>query len=178
VLYEDDVFNTRSPIYGTNQNMFIKYYFPDTMKIAVPTKFFVGWRQLDQQRLNLGLDRNIDHSDKIKFSVDGGGSWMTSPFEGSAMMRPIFSTSLDPILGIKATESISEFLCYPNPVNDELMFQSESPLENELKLVYDAAGRLVLQTTEKSIAFAAFQSGIYFVSIPSISSKPVKIIKQ
>ena len=73
---------------------------------------------------------------------------MTSPFEGSAMMRPIFSTSLDPILGIKAMESVSEFLCYPNPVNDELMFQSESPLENELKLVYDASGRLVLKTTE------------------------------
>ena len=121
VLYEDDVFNTRSPIYGSNQNMFFKYYFPDTMKVAVPTKFFVGWRQLDQQRLNLGLDRNIDHSDKIKFSVDGGGSWMSSPFEGSAMMRPIFSTSLDPILGVKPIQNLANFNCYPNPVTDELL---------------------------------------------------------
>jgi hypothetical protein len=178
VLYEDDIFNTRSPIYGTAQNMFIKYYFPDTMKVAVPTKFFVGWRQLDQQRLNLGLDRNIDHSDKIKFSVDGGGSWMVSPFEGSAMMRPIFSTALDPILGIKPIESAAGFHCYPNPVNDVLQFQSKSNLENALKLIYDGAGRLILQTTENSISLESFHSGIYFVSIPSISAKPAKIVKQ
>jgi hypothetical protein len=178
VLYEDDVFSTRSPIYGTNQNMFIKYYFPDTMKVAVPTKFFVGWRQLDQERLNLGLDRNTDQSDKIKFSVDGGGSWMSSPFEGSAMMRPIFSTSLDPILGIKTNESTANFYCYPNPVMDELHFQSDSQLENERKFIFDAAGRLILETTESTVSFVDFQTGIYFVSIPSISPKPVKIIKQ
>lgn len=178
VLYEDDIFNTRSPIYGTNQNMFIKYYFPDTMKVAVPTKFFVGWRQLDQQRLNLGLDRNIDHSDKIKFSVDGGGSWMTSPFEGSAMLRPIFSTSLDPTLGIKTPVNSADFSCYPNPVTEELHFQSSSQLENEQKYIYDASGRLILQTTENIVSFVDFQTGIYFVSIPSISPKPVKIIKQ
>jgi hypothetical protein len=178
VLYEDNVFNTRSPIYGSNQNMFIKYYFPDTMKVAVPTKFFVGWRQLDQQRLNLGLDRNIDHSDKIKFSVDGGGSWMSSPFEGSAMMRPIFSTSLDPILGVKPTENLANFNCYPNPVTEELHFQSASQLENEQKFIYDASGRLILQTMENVISFVGFQTGIYFVTIPSISPKPVKIIKQ
>ncbi|MBP5994673.1 MAG: T9SS type A sorting domain-containing protein [Crocinitomicaceae bacterium] len=178
VLYEDDIFNTRSPIYGTNQNMFIKYYFPDTMKVAVPTKFFVGWRQLDQQRLNLGLDRNIDHSDKIKFSVDGGGSWMTSPFEGSAMLRPIFSTSLDPTLGIKTPVNSADFSCYPNPVTEELHFQSSSHLENEQKYIYDASGRLILQTTENIVSFVDFQTGIYFVSIPSISPKPVKIIKQ
>jgi len=178
VLYEDDVFNTRSPIYGSNQNMFIKYYFPDTMKVAVPNKFFVGWRQLDQQRLNLGLDRNIDHSDKIKFSVDGGGSWMSSPFEGSAMMRPIFSTSLDPILGVKPTENLANFNCYPNPVTEELHFQSSSQLENERKFIFDAAGRLILETTENVVSFVGFQTGIYFVSIPTISPKPVKIIKK
>jgi hypothetical protein len=146
--------------------------------VAVATKFFIGWRQLDQQRLNLGLDRNIDHSDKIKFSVDGGGSWLSSPFEGSAMMRPIFSTSLDPVLSVKTNESIADFLCYPNPVNDVLQFQSASKLENEVKFIFDGAGRLIVQTTDNAISFSAFQSGIYFVSIPSISSKPVKIVKQ
>jgi hypothetical protein len=178
VLYEDDVFSTRSPIYGTNQNLFIKYYFTDTMKVAVPSKFFVGWRQLDQQRLNLGLDRNIDHSDKIKFSVDGGGSWMTSPFEGSAMLRPIFSTALDAILGMKTIENVSAFNCYPNPVTEELHFQSSSQLDMERKFIFDASGRLILETTENIVSFVDFQTGIYFVSIPSISPKPVKIIKQ
>lgn len=178
VLYEDDIFNTRSPIYGTTQNMFIKYYFTDTVKIAVPTKFFVGWRQIDQQRLNLGLDKNIDHSDKIKFSVDGGGSWMGSPFPGSAMMRPIFSTALDPILGLSKPNQLQTFTCYPNPAMDEIQFQSEANLMGEEKFIYDASGRLITSSTEAVISLIGFHSGMYFVSIPSISPQPVKIIKQ
>lgn len=103
---------------------------------------------------------------------------MTSPFEGSAMLRPIFSTSLDPTLGIKTPVNSADFSCYPNPVTEELHFQSSSQLENEQKYIYDASGRLILQTTENIVSFVDFQTGIYFVSIPSISPKPVKIIKQ
>ena len=103
LLYEDDVFFPRTPLYGDERGVFVPYYFTDTQKISVPTSFFIGWRQLDAQRLNLGLDRNIDHSDKIKYSVDGGFTWLTSPYEGSAMIRPIFSTALDASLGLSPT---------------------------------------------------------------------------
>lgn len=178
VLYEDDVFHTRSPIYGTELNQFIHYYFPDTAKIACPKKFFVGWRQLDQQRLNLGLDRNTDHSDQIKFSVDGGGSWMSSPFPGSAMMRPIFSTALDPILGLAKPKQTQTFLCYPNPAMDEIHFQSEANLQGTEKFIYDGAGRLITSSTDDVLSLKGFQTGMYFVSIPSISAQPIKFIKQ
>jgi hypothetical protein len=93
-------------------------------------------------------------------------------------MRPIFSTSLDPILGVKPTENHANFSCYPNPVTEELHFQSDNQLENERKFIFDASGRLILETTENTVSFVDFQTGIYFVSIPSISPKPVKIIKQ
>lgn len=178
VIYEDDIFHTRSPIYGTELNQFIHYYFPDTAKIACPKNFFVGWRQLDQQRLNLGLDRNINHADKIKFSVDGGGSWMTSPFPGSAMMRPIFSTALDPILGLSKPNQVQTFTCYPNPAMDEIQFQSEANLLGAEKFIFDASGRLINSSKESVISLIGLQSGMYFISIPSISPQPVKIIKQ
>ena len=178
MIYEDDIFHTRSPIYGTELNQFIHYYFPDTAKIACPKNFFVGWRQLDQQRLNLGLDRNFDHADKIKFSVDGGGSWMTSPFPGSAMMRPIFSTALDPILGLSKPNQIQTFTCYPNPAMDEIQFQSEANLLGAEKFIFDASGRLITSSKESVISLIGLQSGMYFISIPSISPQPVKIIKQ
>ena len=60
ILYEDDVFNPRNPIYPTGDEQFVTYYFLDTIKVPVNTSFFVGWRQLDPERLNLGLDRNLD----------------------------------------------------------------------------------------------------------------------
>lgn len=178
VLYEDDVFSTRSPIYGSSHNMFIKYYFTDTMKVPVSEKFFVGWRQLDQERLNVGLDRNIDHSDKIQFSVDGGGTWMTSPFPGSAMIRPIFSTALDQTLGLSAPPKWQKFSCYPNPTTHVIHFQSNVDLSGVLKSVYDASGRLMLQSNDDAISVEGLQQGIYFVHIPALNMQPVKFIKQ
>ena len=100
VLYEDDVFNPRSPIYSGSENQYLSYFFIDTMKVPVGNSFFVGWRQLDPERLNLGFDRNIDQSDEIFYSVDGGVSWLISPFSGSAMLRPIYSTEMDASLGM------------------------------------------------------------------------------
>ena len=90
VLYEDDVFNPRNPIYIQGENQYLSYYFIDTMKIPVGNSFFIGWRQLDADRLNLGFDRNIDQSDEIFYSVNGGVSWLVSPFSGSAMVSLFF----------------------------------------------------------------------------------------
>ena len=90
VLYEDDIFFPRQPIYKNGINLFHTYYFTDTLKVSVGSSFFVGWRQLDADRLNLGLDRNIDNSSFIKYSSDGGVNWFTSPFYGSAMIKTSF----------------------------------------------------------------------------------------
>ena len=174
VFYEDDVFFPRSPMYGNGPNQFVTYYFTDTTKIAVGTSFFVGWRQLEGDRLNLGLDRNIDHSSVIKYSVNGGSSWLTSPFAGSAMIRPIFSTGLDAVLSVPKIEE-QKLTIYPNPATDIITVQIES--ENEEVIIFDSFGRIVKQQIGKSIAIDDLTKGIYFVSVPSISTKTAKFIK-
>ena len=40
VLYEDDVFNPRNPIYIQGENQYLSYYFIDTMKILLK---FLYW---------------------------------------------------------------------------------------------------------------------------------------
>jgi hypothetical protein len=175
VLYEDDVFFPRSPQYGNGPNQFIPYYFLDTMKVAVGTSFFVGWRQLEGQRLNLGLDRNIDKSQAIKYSVNGGNTWLTSPFAGAAMIRPIFSTGLDPVLSVPEIAEQPTILVYPNPANETINVDIDS--DSELVIIYDSYGRVVKQEIGKSIEIGNLTKGIYFVSIPSVSSKTSKFIK-
>ena len=174
ILYEDDVFFPRSPLYGNGPNQFLTYYFTDTVKVAVGTSFFVGWRQLEGDRLNLGLDRNIDNSTVINYSVNGGSTWLTSPFAGSAMIRPIFSTGLDAVLNVPAKEE-QKLTIYPNPATEIITVQVES--ENEEVIIYDSFGRIVKQEIGKSIAIGDLTKGIYFVSVPSISSKTAKFIK-
>ena len=175
ILYEDDVFNPRNPIYPIGDEQFVTYYFLDTIKVPVNTSFFVGWRQLDPERLNLGLDRNLDFSSKIKFSVNGGATWLTSPFSGTAMIRPVFSTKLDQFIGIN--EETFDVKIFPNPTTD--IFQIILPQEdnNLEKILLDQTGRILLKTNENQIDLSNFSTGYFFLQIPQVSQKLWKILK-
>ena len=178
ILYEDDAFFPNSPIYGNETNLFHTYYFSDTVKVPVGEKFHIGWRQLDPERLNVGLDRNIDHSEAIRFSVDGGFTWLTSPFSGSAMIRPVFSTSLDPILSINTLKTDETVILYPNPTSQYLTIGGDVKSETIEVEIYDSFGRLIMKSNEAQIDLSEFRNGIYFVRIPTISDKTYKVIKQ
>jgi hypothetical protein len=180
LLYEDDVFFPRTPIYTNGINVFHQYYFKDTMKVAVGQAFHIGWRQLDGNRLNLGLDRNIDNSETIKFSVDGGTTWLSSPFPGTAMMRPIFSTALDNSLGInEVPKDMDEITIFPNPTTGFFSIASKSNIELSEVEIYDSFGRLLLKNKgAEKIDLSDLNCGIYLIRIPEISNKTFKIIKQ
>ena len=179
VLYEDDVFSPRSPMYYEGANKFIPYYFIDTAKIPVGTSFFVGWRQLDPERLNLGFDRNIDHSDEIFYSVNGGATWYLSPFAGSALLRPIFSTGMDDALGIESIqEDLKLPIVYPNPTNDLVHISVPDTYRNSVKLLLDGYGRIIHKTNDCSFDLSHLHPGIYFISVPDFSSKFTKVIKR
>jgi hypothetical protein len=174
VLYEDNIFFPRSPVYGSGRNHFETYYFDDTSKISVGSSFFVGWRQFDPERLNVGLDRNNDHSDKTFYSLDGGVNWIQSQIPGSVMVRPIFSTSLDAELSAEQNE-ISEFVAYPNPVLDVLTIQV-NPTKVENISVYNTQGNLMYSGVETSLDMSTFTSGVYFIRVQSMGN-PVQTLK-
>ena len=179
VLYEDDVFSPRVPIYAQGHNNFVPYYFIDTSKVSVGTSFFVGWRQLDPDRLNLGLDRNIDKSHEIFYSVDGGGSWLLSPFSGSAMIRPIFSTAMDASLGLTAPMASShQLLIYPNPAEQVISVELPLSYANSKKLLMDGYGRIIQETISDAFDLSNVSPGIYFVCVPAYSSALSKVIKR
>lgn len=177
VLYEDDVFNPRSPIYSGSENQYLSYFFIDTMKVPVGNSFFVGWRQLDPERLNLGFDRNIDQSDEIFYSVDGGVSWLISPFSGSAMLRPIYSTEMDASLGLISHSDQIDVLVYPNPAVEEIWITNSLGISGTQKILFDAMGRILVQTRAEKIDISAYSSGVYFIQNPELSNELVKVIK-
>ena len=178
VIYEDDVFFPRNPQYGDNENIFITYYFKDTMKVAVGTKFHIGWRQLDAVRLNAGLDRNIDNSSKIRYSVDGGFTWLSSPFEGSAMIRPVFSTALDTTLAQIDFIETKDIILYPNPTSDIVHFMENNMEVTYQFVLYNSVGQLIESNYASEVQLSNLDQGIYFVQFPEVSSKIFKIVKQ
>jgi hypothetical protein len=178
VIYEDDVFFPRNPQYGDNENIFITYYFKDTMKVAVGTKFHIGWRQLDAVRLNAGLDRNIDNSSKIRYSVDGGFTWLSSPFEGSAMIRPVFSTALDTTLAQIDFIETQDIILYPNPTSDIVHFMENTREVTYQFVLYNSVGQFIESNYASEVQLSNLDQGIYFVQFPEVSSKIFKIVKQ
>jgi len=177
VIYEDDAFFPRSPLYGNAHNVFFNYYFTDTMKVPVETNFYIGWRQLDANRMNLGLDRNIDNSSNIKFSVDGGNTWLISPFPGSAMVRPIFSTALDAVLGVPKTPEITTVNVYPNPTSGELTLDYEGKQPDDIVELFDFSGKIIRVQTNETIGLQELPTGMYFLRIPKILNRIYKVIK-
>ena len=124
------------------------------------------------------FDRNIDHSDEIFYSVNGGVSWLVSPFSGSAMVRPIFSTEMDASLGLFESQTKPvDITLFPNPASEIVYVRNSLGLLSIEKLLLDAAGRELMRTTQDSFNLSKLGSGIYFISVPSLSDRRYKVIK-
>lgn len=165
VIYEDDFFFPRQPKYENERNKFTNYYLKDTAKLAITGTFYVGWRQLEADKLCIGFDRNTINSNKIFYSVDNGTTWPNTSFEGSVMIRPIFSTAMDASLGIKETFIAKTlFEVYPNPVNNTLYLKVDN---NQYKgaVIFDLQGKLMFELDESNteINLESLTNGVYFV---------------
>ncbi len=167
LLYEDDVFFPRQPVYGASANDFYDYYFIDTTKVQVGTTFYVGWRQFDAERLNVGLDRNLNNSQFTYYSVNGGATWNQSMIDGSVMIRPIFSTALDAELGVENQTLESENLIkiYPNPVTDQLHVSLETSAFQGMELLSFEGKLLKSEKVAQFFDVSDLPAGYYFLKV-------------
>lgn len=177
IIYQDNSLNLRQPSYGYGRNAFMKLMTDDTTKVPVTGTFYIGWRQIDPMNLGVGLDQNTDQSDKIYFSLDNGATWEQPNIEGSVMIRPIFSTSLDPELGIEQIVIEKPIITiFPNPSNGVFNVQSSNGNIGTIS-VYSMMGQLILQTTESSFDLNNHPEGMYLIKTTSDLSKTYKVVK-
>ncbi|MGB0933651.1 MAG: T9SS type A sorting domain-containing protein [Lishizhenia sp.] len=164
VIYQDDFFDPRQPQYIGQPNGFYTYYFKGVDKVAVPQTFYVGWRQIDAERLNIGFDSNTDNQDKIFYSVDNETSWINTSFEGSIMMRPMFSTKLDYQLNAmeQSTEDKLDVQLFPNPSSGYFNVEGDNV---EFVEVYSLQGKIILRTEERYFDLSDKEAGVYLVHV-------------
>lgn len=157
-----------SPAYGQLMpNQFIRYYLHEPLYLNAGT-FFIGFIQNTNQFLNVGLDKNINTSDKVYYNI--AGSWALSPYPGSVMMRPVFGPATD-FTGVADKDaSEQELIVYPNPATDQLNVVLKNVNKTQLRSyrIIDISGREVMQNIfmdNNSIDVASLKSGIYFISV-------------
>lgn len=177
VLYQDNAANMRQPSYGYGRNAFIRYFTEDSVKIPVNGTFYIGWRQIDPTNLGVGLDRNTDKHENTYYSVDGGFTWEQSQFPGSVMIRPIFSTGMDPELGVKQViKEAAELTIYPNPSSGRFTVRSSDGNTGVIN-VYSLMGDLVLTTDEQTFDLSNYPDGMYLVKSAVDFSRTYKVVK-
>lgn len=177
VVYQDDYLNPRSPSYNYDDSLgFTTYYLKDTAKLDISGTFYVGWKQESGNRLNVGMDMNIDQSHKIFYSVDNESTWKNTIFDGALLIRPVFATQLNITLGQKdLTLDQDKTIVYPNPSSGVFTVKTNNPAEKIYEL-YDVKGQLLLKTREQTIDLSSNEAGVYFLK-DTTTSKTHKLIK-
>lgn len=141
LIYTTDDINlpvTFTPEYDLGNNAFYEYTLPE--KVLVSGTYYVGWKQSSSVRLNIGFDRNINSSDKIFFNL--GTNWSGTGFSGSLMIRPVFTSEKDYVVGIIENEKLKSIktTLYPNPTSDNFTIELDRETEGTIEL-YDLYGR-------------------------------------
>jgi len=181
VLYEDEFFFPRTPVYEDGLNEFTDYYLADTMKLPISGTFYVGWRQIDANRLNIGFDMNTPNPDKTFFSLNGGATWSGSTFPGSMMMRPVFSTAANADLSVHKREEQLSWEVYPNPTSGIVAIDWKNDAQFPGAVCRDAQGRTirVLEAHEQQLQLDLTDApaGIYFVELSGPNRQVKKVVR-
>jgi hypothetical protein len=170
VLYEDQFFYPRTPIYEEGRGVYTDYILKDT-RLPLPSDgsaFYVGMRQVDADPLNIGFDKNTPQTNKLYYSLNGGANWSPSLISGVPMIRPIIQTAdnINLAVGELSKEEI-EWNVYPNPTTGMVNIDWRSETTFPGAVLVDSQGRILLnvQTEELRFDLSDSPSGIYFLRL-------------
>ena len=159
------------PRYADSFGVFV--FYPLDTPVLVRDSFYVGWQQLSNRLLNIGLDRNSPVQGVKWTSVLG--NWQASGIAGSWMIRPVLADSLSFPTPVVTLNRPGRPWLYPNPTYGQLYVHwdlagddattDNAPFDWQLR---DVCGRMVArQTLRAQQVPEALQlaSGVYYSAL-------------
>ena len=132
-------------------------YFLDSI-FQLTGDFYIGWEQLSDDLLNVGLDKNLISNQYMYYNI--GSGWTNSQFSGSWMIRPILSNKQ---LINNTNNKIQHCSIYPNPTSS--FFNIDCAVDNDKIIVYDVSGNLIFNGTYSKLKKLSLSRGVYFINI-------------
>lgn len=159
-------------VYGNINNKF--HVYPLSSPVSIPAgTFYVGWKQTEIEKINVGFDRNCVNNDRIWYNV--GFGWTTSSFKGSLLVRPVFDACDTDVVGVEEkipAQTVNEVLLYPNPAHQVVNINSKLPIEQVH--VFDMAGQRLMSLSSSSvIQLDGLARGIYLVQVKTSAGPSV-----
>ena len=144
--------------FGQNEFIYYKFFRP----VAVSDTFYVGYEQLLDNFLPVGLDKNTDTGDDVFFNI--GVDWeQNTELTGSLMIRPVFGDAEDVVTELEPRET-EEAQIYPNPSHGTFFYKGERASYE----VTDLYGRRRLSGTleeNATIDLTGQKPGIYLLRV-------------
>lgn len=168
VLYEDQFFYPRTPVYEEGRGIFTDYLLKDIRLPLNGGPFYVGMRQIDANPLNIGFDMNNPNQSNVFLSLNGGVTWGNSNQPGVPMIRPIFLTADNVNLSVgELQQETIDWNVYPNPTGGLVQIDWRSETAFPGAILTDAQGRTLLQLGTEELRFdlSDSPSGIYFLRL-------------
>ncbi len=169
-----EVYKDTVEIEYKDRGKFTNYYLKNG--VGLIGTFFVGWEQITNEILNLGLDKNSVANDYMLYNI--GGGWVNSQFPGAWMIRPVVNFDA-PIISSLSEKVVVDCKIYPNPFSNKTSIYFNKNSQRTFKL-FDMMGRTVrsFSSSENTIDIYKedLRTGIYFIQIIEGSSVQTKKI--
>tara|TARA_B110000902_G_scaffold265312_1_gene349237 strand:+ start:72 stop:1898 length:1827 start_codon:yes stop_codon:yes gene_type:complete len=127
--------------------------------------FFVGWEQITNDILNLGLDKNSIANQYMMYNI--GGGWINSQFPGAWMIRPVVNYNKPLVNSINTNQKL-ECKIYPNPFSEFTSIYFSENKERKIS-IYDIMGRnvrtIIAGERKVDIYKEDLKNGMYFIQI-------------
>ncbi|MBI4646678.1 MAG: T9SS type A sorting domain-containing protein [Bacteroidia bacterium] len=139
----------------------------DSLLVINDTTIFVGWQKIyTEDMLNVGVDKNKVHNEKVFYSYSG--NWNQAQIlQGSLMIRPVFGKTLP--VSVREPEAAAGFMLYPNPADNQLniKFTEEFPAKEIKVYLFNSYGEIVHCSTYlgKTISTVNLPNGVYLLKI-------------
>ena len=167
--------------YAANRNAFVE--FPLDFGVAVRDTFYVGWLQIGQDGVAVGLDRNNRREDQI--FVNLGQEWIpytnfrNDPnltfFNGSLLVRPVMGGKpLAPITAIEEKEKQPEWTVFPNPTDGIVRWETDDIRQIEVLNSVGVSLRQISNNTQKQLNLSELPDGFYLLKLSNNKKMVVK----
>lgn len=180
VMYRD---SAMYPKYLQGNYNVMPTYTLTTCLLLSPGTYYFGIQQTTNKPLNIGFDKNNDHSNALYYDI--GNGWTQSAIKGSLMINPMLGCyyPASPV-GIpdyqnRVTDRVS---VYPNPAQNSIRIGTNGVVvENGTLSILSSVGQTVYSSPFRSsdeIDISSLPNGIYFVhlSCEELNTTPQKLI--
>ena len=165
VVYRDEML--RQPQFG-GLNEFKDYELE--RPVALEGLVYIGLEQDGADYLNLGFDRNYNHSDRLYYRI--GSEWQRASAAGSIMFRPCF-VPYETLGIVSVVREERELTVFPNPARDR--FRLNGVERGDEVTVFDARGvemqnvRAEGEMTE--VECGVWAQGVYYVVVTAADGR-------